>query len=69
MGAVAAELVVQELQQYISEASLDALIEKVIQAAFHKTNETEYQRAHAWGPRNRRDGVNCGTGVDLGTRG
>jgi PPM family protein phosphatase len=49
-GAVAAELVVQELQQCISEASLDASVEKVIQAAFHKTNETVYQRAHAGDP-------------------
>jgi PPM family protein phosphatase len=49
-GAVAAELVVQELQQCISEAPLDASVEKVIQAAFHKTNETVYQRAHAGDP-------------------
>ena len=49
-GAVAAELVVQELQQAIGEAPIEASVEKVIQAAFNKTNETVYQRAHSGDP-------------------
>src|SRR5712692_2795094 len=49
-GAVAAELTVQELQQYISEAPAHASVEEVIQTAFNKTNETVYRQAHSGDP-------------------
>jgi PPM family protein phosphatase len=49
-GAVAAELVVQELQRAIGAAPVEASAEQVIQAAFNKTNEIVYQRAHAGDP-------------------
>jgi PPM family protein phosphatase len=49
-GALAAELTVQGLQRYIGEAPVNASVEKVIQMAFNKTNETVYQQAHSGDP-------------------
>jgi protein phosphatase len=49
-GALAAELTVQELQRHIGEAPAHASPETIIQAAFNKTNETVYQKAHAGDP-------------------
>jgi protein phosphatase len=49
-GAVAAELTVQGLQQYIGEAPANASVEEIIQMAFTKTNETVYQKAHSGDP-------------------
>jgi PPM family protein phosphatase len=49
-GAVAAELTVQGLQQYIGEAPANASVEEVMQTAFTKTNAAVYQKAHAGDP-------------------
>ena len=49
-GAVAAEIAVQELQRYISEAPGNASVDQVIQAAFKKANETVYAKAHSGDP-------------------
>ena len=49
-GALAAELTVQGLQQYIGEASAYASVEEAIQTAFTKTNDTVYRQAHAGDP-------------------
>jgi protein phosphatase len=49
-GALAAELTVQGLQQYIGEAPAHASVEEAIQTAFTKTNDTVYRQAHAGEP-------------------
>jgi protein phosphatase len=49
-GALAAELTVQGLQQYISEAPAHASVEEAIRTAFQKTNEIVYRQAHAGDP-------------------
>ena len=49
-GAVAAELTVQGLQQDTGEARENISAEEVLRAAFKKTNETVYQKAHSGDP-------------------
>jgi protein phosphatase len=49
-GALAAELTVHGLQQYIGEAPADVSVKEAIQTAFTKTNETVYRQAHAGDP-------------------
>src|SRR5262247_1078755 len=49
-GAVAAALTVQGLQQDTGEARKNISAEEVLRAAFKKTNETVYQKAHSGDP-------------------
>lgn len=49
-GAKAAELTIQKLEKYLSEAAMDLPIEEIIQNAFEKTNLEIYDQAHAGDP-------------------
>ncbi|MCP4117722.1 MAG: Stp1/IreP family PP2C-type Ser/Thr phosphatase [Desulfobacteraceae bacterium] len=46
-GAVAAEMTVNGLQQYIGSAPADASVEDVIRSAFEKVNQIVYHQAHS----------------------
>lgn len=49
-GALAAELTVKGLQQYLSKVPPQLSVREAIQAAFEQTNQTVYEKAHCGDP-------------------